>query len=128
MSVKSIKIHLPHVPTAKGRPRMTKNGHVYTPGTTRDATIYAKNCFAFSYKEKPLQGPVYVDFLFVFPELKKPKEHKTSKPDLDNLIKLYADAANGILWMDDAQITMLSAEKKFGKTPEVIITVNWRGE
>lgn len=32
----------------------------------------------------------------------------TGKPDCDNVVKLVADALNGITWKDDAQIAVLS--------------------
>ena len=34
-----------------------------------------------------------------------------SKPDVDNLVKLVNDAANGILWHDDAQVVSVYARK-----------------
>ncbi len=39
---------------------------------------------------------------------------KTSKPDVDNLAKLVMDACNEIIWMDDAQIAVLTTQKSYG--------------
>jgi Holliday junction resolvase RusA-like endonuclease len=48
----------------------------------------------------------------------------TSKPDGDNLEKLYFDCGNGILWEDDSQITkLLFKEKKYGSNPRTEITI-----
>jgi len=37
----------------------------------------------------------------------------TTKPDIDNLIKMLFDAANGILWHDDKQVVRVIAEKVY---------------
>jgi Holliday junction resolvase RusA-like endonuclease len=39
----------------------------------------------------------------------------TAKPDVDNLVKFYLDVANGILWTDDAQVTIIKAKKVYAK-------------
>jgi len=73
-------------------------------------------------------GPIQIDFIFYFPvklTLKPEKRlqyvntFKTSRPDLDNLIKFILDAATGILYHDDSIITAISAKKIYaleGKT------------
>lgn len=38
----------------------------------------------------------------------------TSKPDLDNLVKMVGDALNGVLWNDDSQIIKCTALKVWG--------------
>jgi Holliday junction resolvase RusA-like endonuclease len=40
---------------------------------------------------------------------------KTSRCDLDNLIKIVADSLNEIVYRDDAQIVCLHAEKVYGE-------------
>ena len=45
------------------------------------------------------------------------------KPDIDNLVKFYLDAANGILWQDDKQIIELNVIKKYSQKPKTIINV-----
>ena len=73
-----------------------------------------------------LTGPCEVDLLFVF---KRKKTHYRSgrfshllnktapayppKPDLDNLVKLYLDSFNGVVWQDDRQVVKLTAEKRY---------------
>jgi Holliday junction resolvase RusA-like endonuclease len=47
------------------------------------------------------------------------------RPDLDNLAKFTLDAANGILWRDDAQIESLSLKKYWGYEPRTIIIVDY---
>jgi len=44
-----------------------------------------------------------------------PCDYKASeKPDLDNLVKSIIDAATGVIYPDDAQVTRLSAYKRKG--------------
>lgn len=51
--------------------------------------------------------------------LGKPHE---SRPDLDNLVKFVSDAANGILWADDCQLSRFaSVEKVWGNEDKTII-------
>ncbi len=47
----------------------------------------------------------------------------TQKPDLDNLIKFYLDAANGVLWHDDKIIHWICASKVFSDIPRTVIDV-----
>ena len=119
-----MKLTIPIEPVAKGRPRMTRTGHTYTPQKTRD--------FETEFRAKLIEAvvnyPVFIDCpvkLTVTFYLSKPKsatrKRPCVKPDLDNLIKSM-DAANGILWCDDAQITSLIAVKQYGD-PRIEIEV-----
>ena len=47
----------------------------------------------------------------------------TGKPDGDNMVKLYSDSLNKIVWRDDSQIVRLRFEKRYGAYPETILTV-----
>lgn len=125
-------------PTPKGRPRFTSRGRSYTPAATvkaekevaeklrlaawgdRHPTHMAENGWW------PKTGPlaVEVDFIMPVPESwsKKKKQQAydgdlwhTSRPDVDNLLKLVLDAANGVLWVDDAQIASLGASKSYAE-------------
>lgn len=50
-------------------------------------------------------------------------ENNISKPDLDNLLKLYFDCGTGIIWSDDAKITKQSSTKIYVENPFVEINV-----
>ncbi len=50
-------------------------------------------------------------------------DHHNSKPDLDNLLKLYWDCGTGIIWRDDAQIVLQSSTKIYTENPFTEITV-----
>ena len=81
----------------------------------------------------PLQGPISMDVVFVFPRPKSvPKRlgsgrlWHTVKPDRDNLEKAVNDALNGLLYRDDSQICAGSISKyraAADEAPHVEITV-----
>lgn len=45
------------------------------------------------------------------------------KPDVDNYVKFYSDVMNEIAYRDDAQISILVAEKRYSKFPRVEISL-----
>ena len=85
----------------------------------------------------PFAGPVSVDcrFVFQFPASwsgKKKRlfdgQHKTSKPDIDNLMKHILDAmTRAAWWEDDAQIAEVVAQKVWGESPRTEVTVTHKG-
>lgn len=136
----TIFIHVPAVPVAQPRPRATIRGHhaaVYSPAkhpveafkaTVRMAAHSTLGPFV------PLDGPLSVDIVFVFPRPKNriwktkpmPRERHTKKPDRDNCDKGVLDALSGLLWIDDCQVCAGSIEKWIAsgdEQPHVTITV-----
>ena len=95
---------MPGDPVPKGRPRIGKGGHAFTPQRTRDAEA------AFGWAAKaaallgPLAGPLRVEVTFAL--------ENRRRVDLDNLAKLALDALNGLWWADDSQIAELRATKR----------------
>lgn len=111
----AIEMFLKIVPVAKGRPRFSRNGHTYTPSNTRTAEKELKTLLRSKYQGKPMLEPIDLELQFFLPKGKTVKRtYPVTKPDLDNLVKLLSDSANGILWKDDSQICRLSAEKYYG--------------
>jgi len=51
------------------------------------------------------------------------KQHHTTKPDLDNLVKMYLDCSNSILFSDDKKIVSLSAKKLYSSVPRTIFEI-----
>lgn len=45
------------------------------------------------------------------------------RPDLDNMVKLLADALNGIIWADDSQIFNLHACKLYSANPRIELEI-----
>jgi Holliday junction resolvase RusA-like endonuclease len=57
--------------------------------------------------KKPLTGPIYLQTVWLFPTADKKKQGKwkTTKPDTDNLLKLFKDCMTATgYWKDDAQV------------------------
>jgi Holliday junction resolvase RusA-like endonuclease len=115
-------------PTPKGRPRFTSRGRSYTPAATVRAEHEMANALLQKTREKggewPKTGPLAVSVVFAMPvpeswSKKKQQQARsnelwhTSRPDADNLLKLVLDAANGVLWVDDAQLVMVGAGKEY---------------
>lgn len=112
-----IKFRVHAVPTPKGRPRFANRGKftvAYTDKKTRDAE---ENFIAQSIKykpETPLENALKLHLVFATIKPKsKPKKvvHWTTRPDLDNFIKLVKDSLNKIFWNDDSQIVEVHAKK-----------------
>jgi Holliday junction resolvase RusA-like endonuclease len=116
-----LKIVIPGVPIAKGRPRFGK-GRVYTPAKTKEY----ENTIAWAAKaamgrRKMLTGPVRLTITCVFSS--KERGWHVSKPDLDNCVKAATDGMTGIIYKDDAQICYMNVSKINGLTDEVEIYV-----
>lgn len=121
----SIKATIPMEPVAKGRPKFTKRGFTYTPKATRDAEDFIR-AFVSGYPSfaPGLPLAMSIDFYLSKPKsVGKKREFPTTRPDLDNYIKII-DAFNGILWDDDSQVVQLTARKQYGSPAriEVVIT------
>jgi Holliday junction resolvase RusA-like endonuclease len=125
-----IKFKVYGKPVPKGRPRFTRSGFAYTPKETREAEQgFLAQAIAFK-PEKPFEKALKVSMIFSMIKPKsKPKKVKywTTKPDLDNFIKLV-DSMNGVFWVSDAQIVEISAKKIYGDsdyTEIEIIELEW---
>lgn len=77
----------------------------------------------------PLMGKgvavsVACHFYFARPKsAKRSVTHKTTRPDLDKLIRSVGDALKGIVYEDDAQVVSLSLLKDFAPRPHAEIFV-----
>jgi Holliday junction resolvase RusA-like endonuclease len=135
--IEPIHIIVPGEPVAQGRPRFsTRAGHtkVYDPPKSRGYKDYIRT-IASSYKRADmLAGPVMmrVDIYRGIPKswtLKKQKQAEdgiikpTLKPDVDNYVKAIKDALNGIVYVDDSQVTCLIISKYYATEPRVEIRV-----
>ncbi len=89
-------------PQSKARARMAKNGHVYTPRTTRESM----ELIGYQFKQEnpgwqpPAEGTFGVICIFYCATWQR--------RDVDNMLKLILDAFNKIAWADDSQVTEVS--------------------
>lgn len=66
-----------------------------------------------------------VTFLMPRPKRVRSEQHIT-RPDLDKLVRGVCDALTGIVWMDDSQVTVIMAVKRYAhddETPSVLVRV-----
>lgn len=130
----SILLIIEGEPVGKGRPRAFRAGagvRMFTPAKTKtyeeSVAIEARKAMA---KLPPFDGPCLLELRMVFgvpASWSKAKRAAalageivpTKKPDTDNVVKALCDSLNGIVWVDDVQVTDLIARKRFGETPHV---------
>lgn len=121
-------------PKGKGRPRFTKNGHVYTPAETKRYEELVALSYQNSAKGYQFTTPVRVMVrAFHKPPKGKPKRVvedmlrgdilPTKKPDADNVAKIVLDALNGIAWKDDTQVVEMMVVKRYGLESLVAVTI-----
>ena len=128
-----VRFEVPGEPVGKGRPRITKNGHAYTPAKTREYEARMREAYQQDAKGFVFEGPVRVtiDVFFAIP--KSTPQYKVGmmlsddirpvkKPDLDNIIKTI-DALNGVAWHDDAAVVEIEARKSYDIRPRVEIEI-----
>ena len=117
----------------KGRPRMTRSGRIYTPKRTKDyelkVRLAAKRAFG---DNSVIKGPVFVE-LIIFRKIPEAKIGKglvgnfcDVGSDIDNQIKGVLDGINGSgVWGDDRQVTMITAEKRWGAESRLVTVIGW---
>lgn len=134
-----LKFTIPGEPQGKGRPRFSKRGgfvQTYTPTKTKSyeelvAAEYIKQCGNITADRN---NCIHMEILACFGIPKSTSKANRlrmlmhlifplKKPDLDNIIKIIADALNGIAYKDDKQITRILAEKNYSDTPYVKVKI-----
>ena len=74
-----------------------------------------------------ITGPIILKLRFFFERPKSVKQCvqcKTTKPDLDKLIRSVADALTGVVFKDDSQIVGIDAGKFFGSPARVEVEIS----
>jgi Holliday junction resolvase RusA-like endonuclease len=109
-----IRVTLPIEPVAKERPRMSM-GRVYTPAKTanfeREVALWLRKLLG---PTAPRTVPLKLVARFILIPPKRPKWTVPAvRPDLDNYLKALKDGANGVLWLDDAQVVHVDAKKLY---------------
>ena len=137
---------------AKGRPRVLRNGHTYTPKKTKD---YQK-LVGYAYSGPLFKGAVSVKIDLYYQTPKSTSMRKSEiaeqlekvgestdglkrdlwyraceldvikaivKPDVDNVSKCILDALNGIAYEDDNQVVELIVRKKRSTKPRAIVEI-----
>ena len=132
-----LTIHIPGEIRGKGRPRFartSKGVRTFSDSKTEAAENWVRSCAIDQVGQPVLEGPLALDVAITvaIPESwsKRKKAdaaagvlRPTGKPDLDNTVKLLADALNKIVWRDDSQITMMRLSKHYGNAAGALVTV-----
>jgi Holliday junction resolvase RusA-like endonuclease len=132
-----LTITIPGEMRGKGRPRFSARGgfaRAYTDSKTANAEAWVKHCAMTQAGTAPIEGAVSIAITIdVVPPASWAVRKKanalagaffpTSKPDLDNIAKLIADALNGIVWRDDKQIVRMVLAKRYAPTAQAVLTV-----
>ena len=138
-----IVIRLAGLPVAKGRGRVGAAGGkagnrpvVFTPAKTRkyEADLLTMAILAMR-GFPPLTGAVHVTIVAKFPIPPSWSKKKkalaaeqeipmATRPDIENVAKIALDAMNGVVYLDDRQVTALSVNKMYHEKPELVIVVS----
>ena len=133
-----MKFTVPGEPTGKARPKVFRNGD-FTKGVTPEKTVLYENLVKVEFqrqcpRQPIIENPVALKIRCFYGLAKGDSKKKqaaklagairpTKKPDIDNCIKIIADALNGLAYVDDTQIVAVVAEKFFAEIPRVEVEI-----
>lgn len=111
--------------TAQEKKTTKRNGRtvVYEPNGLRDARAKFMAYLPEYAPDAPWTGAIrlYVRFYFTG---RNRKGWKTTRPDTDNMIKLFKDCMTKCgYWKDDAQVASETVEKCWGTVPGIAVEV-----
>ncbi len=131
-----VKFTVLGMPTAKGRPRMTRQGHTYTPQKTvmyenLVRLEYQRQCGSFQFGRDALLDVRMIAYYPIPKSVSQKKrqmmaDHRIrpmKRPDVDNVCKSILDSLNQIAYHDDAQVVDCQVRKFYGDTPKVVVTI-----
>lgn len=124
-------------PKGKGRPRFCRNtGHAITPkDTVNYETLvhmeYLEQCNELRFPDDAMLD-MRIKAYYSIPKSASKKKRAsmlageirpTKKPDMDNVVKIIADALNQIAYRDDTQIVDCQCRKFYSENPRVEVTI-----
>lgn len=104
----------------KGKARL------YTPPELVEIQQKFISALAKHVPDKPMEGPVALTTIFLFPADKKhpPQTPKITKPDTDNLVKMLKDCMTKCgFWHDDAQVSKDIIAKRYDIHEGIFIAI-----
>ena len=137
---KKIVITIEGKPLAKSRPRIfSRGGRSFAYDKQADQMKLMREIIRGQFQSPLVKGPLSMQLTFYFQVPKSfPKKkfhaaiqkelHHTTKPDLDNLIKMYSDLCNSLVYNDDRQIVELIASKCYSLTEYTVIEIFYEDE
>lgn len=139
--MRTVTFHVQGKPQGKARARTVRNKHTgntvsYTPD--KDVLYenlikdrYLNQCGGM-YLERGIPVTLRIVARFLPPkstskkrqrEMLEGRELPLKKPDMDNIVKVVADALNGVAYHDDTQIVYVAAKKCYSAMEGLDITV-----
>lgn len=136
-----VTFHVPGKPQGKARARTFRNRHTgRSMSITPEQTVLYENFIKERFLQvgtgfylergKPVTMRIVAGFL---PPKSVSKKRRTDmlegrelplkKPDMDNIVKVVADALNGVAYHDDTQIALVIAKKAYSSVEGLDITV-----
>ena len=137
--MKEYTIIITSPPQAQGRPRFSvRGGHAIVFDPHKDIKAYTKLLISQQF-DQVLECPLelVIKFFMKIPKSTSKKKHElmisdkikhVKRPDIDNLLKLYLDCSNGVIYRDDSQVYKISASKEYSKNPRVEMIVRWNDD
>ena len=106
---------------AKERPRMGRNGRIYTPDSTHKYEKLVRECYGDNKSFEKKFIIMKIIFWFEIPKsYSKEKRQdcaegfiRPSRADIDNYIKSVLDGLNKVAYEDDKYIYKIEAEKRY---------------
>ena len=131
-----ITFTVPGIPIAKGRPRFAMRKGIprtYTPKDTAAHERTVASCGRLACRT-PLEGALRLEVRSYHPIPKtltvaakqavaNGTRRPATRPDADNVLKLVADALNGICYKDDNQLVEVICRKYYGVVPCTVVTI-----
>ena len=135
--MKQVKFTVMGAPKGKGRPRFsTMTGRAFTPKQTvnYETLVHAEymvQCKGFRFPDDAMLDMRILAY-YSIPKSgsKKVKAQKlanvirpTKKPDMDNVVKMVADALNQVAYKDDTQIVDCQVRKFYSAEPRIEVII-----
>lgn len=126
-----IQVFLPMVPpTATGQMRAVRvvggKPVFYDPPAVIETRAKLEAALAPHRPAQPIEEPIRLVVKWLFPrgECHTDGAWKTTRPDIDNSMKLLLDAMTRLgYWRDDAQVCSMILEKFWAETPGIFLRV-----
>lgn len=138
--MRSVTFHVPGKPQGKARAKTYHNKNGFTTTVTPEQTVLYENLIKDQYLnycsglylERGIPVTLRIVARFLPPKSTSKKrqaamlegrELPLKKPDMDNIVKVVADALNGTAYHDDTQIVYVAAKKAYSAREGLDITV-----
>lgn len=139
--MKSVSFHVPGKPQGKARARTFYNQNLGKHmSVTPESTVLYENLIKTMYireakgckfeKEVPVTLRIIARYTPAKSTSKKKMQQMLNgeilplkKPDMDNIVKVIADALNGVAYLDDSQIVLVKAKKVYSAIEGVDVAI-----